>query len=111
MLPQAQLDEYQRLADAATPPPWVAEWDFVSGNVPDGRPNGEVILRCRFTVARLDNEKQNKSNAAFIAAARLAVPALLDAMRELQNRCDQLTDDNRLFQTELASAMDQIHSG
>jgi len=56
-------------------------------------------------------QSEEYSHIAFYAAARLAIPALLDAVRELQNRCDQLTDDNRLFQTELASAMDQIHSG
>ena len=46
-----------------------------------------------------------------LTLARLNKMAPKDAVRELQNRCDQLTDDNRLFQTELASAMDQIHSG
>ena len=56
-------------------------------------------------------QSEEYSHIAFYAAARLALPALLDAVRELQNRCDQLTDDNRLFPTELASAMDQIHSG
>jgi len=118
MIPTQQLDEWKRLADAATPMPW--QWQSVEGyvgllapadlNVHPYELRSVMELGVEYGPQEKPRMTSRKEDEDFIAAARSAVPALLDAVRELQQRCDQLTDDNRLLQTELAAAMDQIHS-
>jgi hypothetical protein len=85
----AERAEWRRLCEAATPEPWVAEWDYVSGDVPDGRPNGEIILKCHPSRRDLLSEEQNKNNAAFIAAARSALPRLLIALEQAERERDE----------------------
>jgi hypothetical protein len=60
------INEMIELRKAATDGPWKAELYAVVGQVPKGRPGGEVIVQCRPTYSGLVTP-QNE-NAAYIAA-------------------------------------------
>lgn len=94
------LEAIKKLADAATPGPWSADptgtvcadadlvLDVNGGEIlPEGGPM--EIAEC------YRNERpdwtERASNAAFIAAARTAVPALLAALEEAQRRLETMT--------------------
>lgn len=73
------LDELERLCNAATPGPWTldeADWQITG-------PDGELICDIADVAADLA-----RADAAFIAAARLALPRLIAKVRELfEDRC------------------------
>lgn len=77
----AQLDEIEARADAATPPPWTTDPDdsgFVYKPIQGQEGGGYVITCC----------SAGEPDAAFIAAARADVPALIaDVRRLLDLRC------------------------
>ena len=73
----ARLDEWAALADAATEGPWLAEYSAEAGTcvLPhDAESTAEAVALTRLYLAAAD--------AAFIAAAREAVPALIAMVRE-----------------------------
>jgi hypothetical protein len=72
MIAQQQLQKWRRLADAATPGEWWTELRFVFAQ------DGEMVAAGE----GLSDDKI--ANAAFIAAAREAVPALLDEVARLR---------------------------
>lgn len=77
------LDELERLCDAATPGPWSdANWE-ISG------PDREVIFDIPDVAADVA-----QADAAFVAAARHALPKLIAKVRELQAELDRI--DKRL---------------
>lgn len=81
----AEIAALRKLADAATPGPWAVEDE--RGEVVTRHWQGETPVVCGPPRARgwdLDPE-----DAAFIAAARTAVPALLDEVERLRTalRC------------------------
>lgn len=74
------------LSEAATPGPWKPDLMYVVGEVPGGRPGGEVIAECRPTVHRFEYQrdwrhKQGPADAAFLAAAVNYVRAALDRLQ------------------------------
>ena len=81
-----QLDEIEKLANAATPGPWNMAEDFFAHNPassdvvvtgPPGHFDDVAVIRYQ------RNYDTRKGNAAFIAAAREDVPALLAEVRRL----------------------------
>ncbi len=81
---QQELDALKALANAATPGPWrVAEYNTVAAD-------GRRILKCRdqYDGVRLAVHDNAKADAAFIAASREAVPALLDALAAANARAE-----------------------
>ena len=83
-LNDAELDRLMALAESATPGPWEANvlgsegYDVRAPATPDvHRLHRMRIARCGYEAWETD-----KANAAFIAAAREAVPALVKALRE-----------------------------
>lgn len=90
----------RKLADAATPGPWEYEWDEAEGEITvragtalvgeDGFAPGsyftsDMIIEHDDAWPE-DSGEQNAANAEFIAAARGAVPALLDENAALRAR-------------------------
>jgi hypothetical protein len=76
------LDALDALAAAATPGPWFADSTEIGrtyGDDPTGLIETWVAESCD-----IDNPEQGAANAAFIAAARDAVPALTARVRELE---------------------------
>jgi hypothetical protein len=82
--PDPRLDEWEKLANAATPGPW---------RVGENDKNDQAIVRTEhlelFTgwhhcVGAIEEEMH--ANAAFIAAAREAIPALIAMVRERDAR-------------------------
>jgi len=69
-------DHLRWLADQATPGPWYDAWGTV------GAPDCRNIVDCG------DPDHEDKANAAFIAAAREAVPDLLDQLDQLDTELD-----------------------
>ena len=76
--PADRLDEWQRLADEATPGPWgeyLPNPIYGTYEVAEATKGylGDAVARC--------GDVEAARNAAFIAASRVAVPALLDAVQ------------------------------
>ena len=61
---------------------WVAEGTYVSGRVPNGRPNGEIIGRFQPSRSGIISVEQDEANAEFAAHARSDLPAALEALEE-----------------------------
>lgn len=81
-LTTARLAELRRLADEATPGPWEHSKAYRLNVV---APDGQIIGRVSGSmVTDAVGESFNGTNAAFIAAARSAVPALLDALARVE---------------------------
>jgi hypothetical protein len=103
------LDEIEARANAATPGPWRDRHQVCSevwGQAPDSQ-------TCSMQIARVGHAQFDVLNAAFIAAARTDVPALVARVRELEAELDELwtrrkkldeEDDN--LREALAGAMD-----
>lgn len=74
------LRELRELADAATPGPWDVSWTYG-----DAKTERYCVLGPKpfdNPIAATSRLKQGASDAEFIAAARTAVPALLDALED-----------------------------
>jgi hypothetical protein len=79
------LDELERRANAATPGPWRDRHQVCSevwGQAPDSQ-------TCSMQIARVGHAQFDVLNAAFIAAARTDVPALVARVRELEAECER----------------------
>lgn len=77
-------EQLRALADKATPGPWEAEFSGEQGNCvlpPDYRSTREAVAVTRLYYAQADAE--------FIAAARTAIPVLLDALDTAEARADR----------------------
>ena len=74
-----ELKELRRLADAATPGPWYAGHSYEQGDPGTyvGQENDWRIIVC-------DDQEPRVEDAAFIAAAREAIPKLLDEIKRLR---------------------------
>ena len=85
--PADGLDDLRALSDAATPGPWTTDLYYVVGEMPGGRPRGEVIVQCFPTLSRRDWRErggQGERDAAFIVAVVNYVRAALDARLEAE---------------------------
>lgn len=93
-------DDWDRLAREATPEPWRVEMGHQDRLIfgPDGVPLAEV----HWWLA--EHAKESQANAAFIAAAREAVPALLSALSASESRAQALED----ALGELVGAIDEL---
>lgn len=56
--------------------PWKRESYFIVGDVPNGRPGGEVIVQCSTTVPQLRDSVTGERNAAYIVHACNRLPEL-----------------------------------
>lgn len=117
MITKEQRDEWRRLADAATP----GEWREDDGHVFQGELADKRVATIRAKLAGLPYEKafldpdgasiahcqqewdNSDANAAFIAAARSAVPALLDALDEAERERDKLLEHLERHRTATAA--------
>lgn len=90
MIPDETLAQWQALADAATEGPWyVDDVDrLYVGNRADGRTAGlwEIIYCTADVMDDLtdDAQRRKRADAAFVAASRQAIPALLAEVAELR---------------------------
>lgn len=75
MITPEQLAEWQRLADAATPGLWYTDREYV-------RDDESLTVVCCIGVKT--SPLEDMRNAAFVAAARVAVPALIAEVYRLQ---------------------------
>ena len=66
------------ICEAATKGPWNPDLEFLVGNVPGGRPGGEVIGH--FIPSVSDLKTPNRANCAFAAHARTGLPAALEML-------------------------------
>jgi hypothetical protein len=82
----AYLAERERLANAATPGPWMPAKAYDSAAWPCILGGGWQVAECH---AHLFGD-EDFDNAAFIADARTAVPALVAAVRRLREKIDRL---------------------
>lgn len=109
------------LADGATEGPWVMETmrHVYVGNRADGRTSGlwSIVHTSDDDLGDLTEAARDRvmNDAAFIAAARTAIPALLAALAErdaevarLRGEVEQLTDGREIEQTMLRNALPRL---
>lgn len=76
-IPKSERDRLRAMADAATPGEWSTRLDrHEQENVYSG--DAWIALLPHQCITSI--ERQSRADAAFIAAARTAIPALLDAL-------------------------------
>ncbi len=82
----------KKRCEAASKGPWASEGPggWVSGPIPGGRPNGEIIGRFRLERTGLHYEQDDQANADFAAHARTDLPAALEALEEAQRKNERL---------------------
>lgn len=106
--------ELRRLCEAATPGPWDVEpvrghcEDYVVTRHEDHqqKPWGRLIGEFNFNAG---HAKQNYSNdAKFVAAARTAIPALLDALDAAEARERKLREAMRALQSAAAAGLNIV---
>lgn len=89
----ARLAELERLASMATPPPW--KWqDWYHYGDPDKGPNPQTLVGplrppgeygpANVRIVSFEEPPENPADAAFIPAAREALPELLQEVRRLR---------------------------
>lgn len=97
-----ELDEIDALADAATPGPWQAL------GLMQPAPNYAVIgggsIPTQVAVV-------TRENAAFIAAARTALPALIAEVRRLSREVEAIRDARNLAQDMAKQLLDTLACG
>lgn len=88
-----RLAELRALADAATEGPWVMHCDDMEVIVVQA--DGDRWPMACYPIARgmEQGESDGEDDGAFIAAARTAVPELLDEVERLQSVLDELRND------------------
>lgn len=95
---EIDLDALEALAEAATPGPWEAVGFYV--RLGDG-----------FAVALANSRQEHSpSDAAFIAAARTAVPALVARVRELEGKLLIATESGNVEAGEHAALRARLQS-
>lgn len=75
--------------EAATMGPWERDVWYVTAELKDGRPGGEVIVRCAASTNKHQDNERDIRNATFCAHARTDLPDALDEIRRLR---EELTD-------------------
>lgn len=94
MLNEKQLAELARLAKDATPGPWcICDGDLCRHDCPNGDPEN-CTYQCEECLITSHEDKM------FIAAARDAVPLLIEEIRKLQKECKELCGQNGKLQHE-----------
>jgi hypothetical protein len=88
MIDQTQIEEWRKLCENATPPPWKL-WAASVLHDPVGDSNIETALKVADTYC-IRECKHTTHDAQFIAAARTAMPQLLDEIERLSLECDSL---------------------
>jgi hypothetical protein len=80
-LTDQQLDDYDRLAQAATPGPWCTDaWEIYQGAEYQPGLSMWIGETCRGTSSPV----QDRTDAEFVAHARTAMPALVAEVRRLR---------------------------
>ena len=98
MTPAGTLERAQRVCDEATAGPWATDREYVTAEVPTGRPGGEVIICCYPSVGgpharQMVPQKEREANAAQVALSRTLLPQLIEvALAALKFREDDHVD-------------------
>ena len=90
--PRSLLADARQRLEGTTEGPWETDLYYVTAEIPQGRPGGEVIVQCRPTITRPPGypEAKQVANAAFIAASRSLVPALCEALESALTKLESL---------------------
>lgn len=106
---ELDLDALQRLADSATPGPWSASVVRVEKD-DDGQRRGAGVVRGAnggYVFMSANGPEILVADAEFIAAARSAVPALLDRGREAEAELEARIEDRDYWYRIATEAKDQ----
>lgn len=104
-MPEQKLDiaTEREICDAATPGPWSRDTFFLVGQVPQGRPHGEVIATFRPTAGSIHRVVPNEANAEFCAHVRTAYPKALDELEHLRAKVETVTLERDAAEEEVAN--------
>lgn len=101
MITETQLQELERLASEATPGPWKSDVRVGSAAIYPAKYDVHCFGDDTHIICMLNGKYYNDqwcmadqqiADAAFIAAAREAVPALIARVRQLEKEADWLTE-------------------
>lgn len=98
--PRETLARIRKQADAATDGPWEAEGGFVEPT----RSDLPTIVECS------DPEEHDVNNAEFIAAARTAVPWLLEQVERRDKALDSVLDMHKPTRGAIAVCYQCVYS-
>jgi hypothetical protein len=119
MTDKLNLDELQKLCDAATPGPWERDGD--ARTVDEDGEYGQEWVQCDigyrwYSTHPLAGDEYARQciDAEFIATAREAMPALIARVRELENKLKHAQDNIAGLIYNSANkpdVLERIHSG
>jgi hypothetical protein len=107
------LDALQALCDKATPAPWYREYAWVAADGPEpdeGEPDERYVAG--FASATITRDEQRIADAAFVAASRSAVPALIAEVARLKSALvseSRLALQENLATKENLAPLDEAH--
>ena len=109
LMSDVELTKIQRLCEAATPGPWSENYGNVWSDPDDAE--SVRVLNAKW-MTHQDSERPNAPavcpDAAFAAAARTAVPALIARLRNAEQQRDAMSNEAQRMQ---AGARGMIESG
>lgn len=85
-----ERDALRQLCEAATPGPWVSFQEDSAIEAEEGGAICHIAHHAYLPTAMRRNEDWSHANAAFIAAARTALPKLLDYVEELEKKLESV---------------------
>lgn len=98
-----QLTDIEARTNAATPGPWCTDaWEIYQGTEYQPGLSMWIGETCRGT----STPEQDQADAAFVAAARTDVPALLADLRRARDRVADLEQDSILLSALYAAGVD-----
>lgn len=108
---EAELSEWERLSNAATPGPW----GYAPGDWPH-RCDTVIVapaanMTARSPLARLSDllgKEESEPDATFIAASREAVPRLISEVRALASERDALKEECERMRTAAAYLSNEV---
>lgn len=108
---ELDYDALQRLADAATPGPWAWEGDLSENEAslaPDRKSGGPGFVLSAYGLHTEGFVDVGVADAEFIAAARTAIPVLLDRVRETHKAWERAWRINESLTKERNAALSAI---
>ena len=105
------LEEFEAICSARTPGVWTREGWHITGKLPGGRPNGEVICEAYIRVGARTSHELDEANAAFIAACSEMVPRMIKVLKLVKEHiawADEFTYASSIIPADLRLAIAEL---
>jgi tartrate dehydratase beta subunit/fumarate hydratase class I family protein len=92
-----------------TPLPWSQDGPYITAQVEDGRPGGEVILQCGPTAFSRRGKIPNKANAKFIVCACNCHDELVEACKQAKELTEKILFGTAISTKEISNVEDLLN--